>query len=80
MHNGLLGLASLLAMSSILIARWAVVDYGISARLAGTLAFSVAWIALSPWAHQRSDSPRWVYWARGAWISIIVWVAISLTR
>jgi hypothetical protein len=79
-HLVLLGVASVVAMSSFLIARWIVLERGVSAPLAGTAAFCVAWIVLSPWARQRVFGAVWVYWVRGAWFAIILWVAIWWTR
>ena len=71
---------SVVAATGALIANWAVARFGVSSNVAGSAAFCAAWIALYPWVRLYRNAPTWTHWVRGAFILIVLWLVILLSR
>jgi hypothetical protein len=73
-------MASVVAATGVLIANWVVARFGVSSNVAGSVAFCAAWIALYPWVRLNRWAPSWRHWVRGAFILIVLWLVILLSR
>lgn len=76
----LIALAGSVACISALVANWAIGRFGVSSEIAGSAAFCISWIALYPWVRLNRKGPKWIHWARGAFVLVVLWLAILLSR
>ena len=68
------------AGAGVLSANWVVRRFGVSPNVAGSAAFCAAWTALYPWMRLNRKAPSWTHWVRGAFILLVLWLVILLSR
>lgn len=63
-----------------LIARWMATQLALTPGVGGVAAFGAAWTALYPLARRNRSIPSWMHWARGAFVLLVLWLFVLLTK